>query len=175
VPLTHGNLVFQLNALLRTEIVTEPDRVLLPLPLHHVYPFVIGMLALLTFGLPIILPQALTGPQIVRALREGEVTVILGVPRLYRALAAGVRAQAEAAGRVAAALLRVGASLSTWLRRRLGLRLGKLLLRPLHRQFGPQLRVLVCGGAALDPDLAWQLEGLGWRLGSGYGLTETPT
>jgi len=67
VPLTHSNLVFQLNALRRAGLVKEDDRVLLPLPLHHVYPFV-GMLASLLFGLPIILPQALTGPQMVRAL-----------------------------------------------------------------------------------------------------------
>src|SRR5205085_4529099 len=159
VPLTHGNLAFQLNALVRTGIVTEADRVLLPLPLHHVYPFVIGMLAPLAFGVPIVLPQALTGPQIVRALREGQVTLVIGVPRLYRALAAGVRARSEAAGRVAALLFQAGASLSTWLRRRLALRLGKLLLRPLHRQLGPRLRVLVSAGAALDPDLAWELEG----------------
>jgi long-chain acyl-CoA synthetase len=99
--------------------------------------------------------------------------VLIGVPRLYRALAAGVRARAEGAGRLAAALFRAGAALSTWLRRRLGLRLGKLLLRPLHRQLGPRLRVLVSGGAALDPDLAWELEGLGWQIATGYGLTET--
>src|SRR5204862_7715522 len=88
VPLTHGNLAFELNALAQARLVAEDDRVLLPLPLHHVYPFVIGMLAPLTFGIGIVLPQVLTGPQLVRALREGEVTVVIGVPRLYRALVA---------------------------------------------------------------------------------------
>src|SRR5207248_6468330 len=92
---------------------------------------------------------------------------------LYRALAAGVGARSEAAGRIPAALFRAGAGLSTWLRRRLGLRLGKLLLRPLHQGLGPRLRALVSGGAALDPDLAWELEGLGWQIATGYGLTET--
>jgi long-chain acyl-CoA synthetase len=173
VPLTHANLVFQLNTLLAAEVVTEEDRILLPLPMHHVYPFVIGVLTPLTFGLPIILPQALTGPQIVRALGEGEVTVVLGVPRLYRAVADGIRARSEAAGMLAAALFRVSSYLSKWLRRRLGLRLGKLLLRPLHRQFGRRLRALVSGGAPLDADLAWELEGLGWQVATGYGLTET--
>jgi long-chain acyl-CoA synthetase len=173
VPLSHGNLAFQLKALRQAGVVTAEDRLLLPLPMHHVYPFVIGMLAPLTLGLPIVLPQALTGPQVVRTLREGEVTVVIGVPRLYRALAAGARSRSEGAGRVTAALFRAGAGLCTWVRRRLGLRLGKLLLRPLHRQLGPRLRVLVSGGAALDPDLAWELEGLGWQVATGYGLTET--
>ncbi|HEX5914460.1 MAG TPA: AMP-binding protein, partial [Rubrobacter sp.] len=39
--------------------------------------------------------------------------------------------------------------------------------------FGPRLRVLASGGAALDPDLATKLEGMGWRVAVGYGLTET--
>src|SRR5207245_2318785 len=110
-PLSHGNLAFELNALRRADLVTADDRVLLPLPLHHVYPFVIGMLAALTFGLPIILPHSLTGPQMIRALHEGQATVMLGVPRLYRALRAAVAARSQAGGRLAAMLFRAGAAL----------------------------------------------------------------
>src|SRR5262245_44933364 len=71
VPLTHRNLAFQLNAIATARVVTSEDRVLLPLPLHHVYPFTIGVLTTLALGLPIILPHNLTGPQLIRALREG--------------------------------------------------------------------------------------------------------
>ena len=92
VPLSHANLVFQIDTLLGADLVSEDDRVLLPLPLHHVYPFVMGMLAPLAAGLPIVLPQSLTGPQLVRALREGEATLIVGVPRLYEALYSGIEA-----------------------------------------------------------------------------------
>src|SRR5918911_1032954 len=37
VPLSHANLVFQIDALLGADLVCEEDRILLPLPLHHVY------------------------------------------------------------------------------------------------------------------------------------------
>lgn len=37
-------------------------------------------------GLPIILPRSLTGPEIKRAINEGKVTVVIGVPRLLRSL-----------------------------------------------------------------------------------------
>src|SRR5262249_28456964 len=40
VPLTHKNIVFQLDAVLKTKLITQPDIILLPLPLFHVYPFV---------------------------------------------------------------------------------------------------------------------------------------
>jgi long-chain acyl-CoA synthetase len=173
VPLSHGNIVFQLNTVLEADLLVEEDRILLPLPLHHVYPLVVGMLTPLAAGLPIIMPQALTGPQIVRALQEGEVSLIVGVPRLYNALYSSIEERVKSGGRIAAALFEAGVGSSMWLRRRLGLRAGETLLRPLRKRLGPRLRVLASGGAALDPDLAWKLEGLGWRVAIGYGLTET--
>ena len=173
VPLSHGNLAFQIDTLLAADLVTEDDRILLPLPLHHVYPFVIGMLTPLAAGLPIIIPRSLTGPQLVRALREGEVSLIVGVPRLYSALYSGIEERARSGSRVAARLFVGGVGFSLWLRRRLGLYVGEALLRPVRRRFGPKLRVVASGGAALDPDLALRLEALGWRVAVGYGLTET--
>ena len=71
VPLSHGNIGSQLEIVRDLQILTERDRVLLPLPLHHVYPFVIGMLAPLLLGLPLVLPFSLTGQQLLRASREG--------------------------------------------------------------------------------------------------------
>ena len=62
---------------------------------------------------------------------------------------------------------------SVWVRRRLGWRIGKPLFFPLHRRIGPALRLLASGGARLDPKVAWPLEGLGWEVLTGYGLTET--
>ncbi len=173
VPLSHGNLAFQVNTLLAADVVTAQDRVLLPLPLHHVYPFVIGLLLPLSLGLPVILPQSLTGPRIVEAIRGEKVTAVVGVPRLYSALYAGIEAQARARGWLAGMLFTACAGTSAWLRRRLGWRAGRWLLRPLHRQFGTQLRILACGGSQLDAALGYRLEGLGWQLAIGYGLTET--
>ncbi len=173
VPLSHANLAFQIRTLVAADIVHEHDRVLLPLPLHHVYPFVIALLLPLAMGLPIVMPQALTGPRIVEAIRGEKVTAVVGVPRLYGALYTGIEAQARARGRLAGAVFGTSIGLSTWLRRRFGLRAGRLLLRPLHRQFGPSLRILACGGSPLDPELGYKLEGLGWQLAIGYGLTET--
>src|SRR6185436_5781808 len=111
--------------------------------------------------------------ELVRALKAGRVTVIFGVPRLYRALIDGLATQVAARGRIARLGFRAALGTSTFLRRRLGLRVGRRLLCSLHEHLGPHVRVVVSGGAALDPDLAWTLEGLGWRLGTGYGLTET--
>ncbi|HEX4129358.1 MAG TPA: AMP-binding protein [Pirellulales bacterium] len=172
VPLTHANLAFQLNTIAEAELVARGDRVLLPLPLHHVYPLVIGLLTPLSLGLPIVLPYTLTGPELTRAVRQGNVTVIIGVPRLYRALLTGIESRVKGAGRLASAVFHVALAVSIALAH-VRIRVGKLLFGRLHRQMGPKLRVVATGGAALEPELAWKLEGLGWQVATGYGLTET--
>lgn len=173
VPLTHSNLVHQLNVLMEIRLLQPRDRLFVPLPLHHVYPFVMGMLLPLALGLPIIFPGGMTGPQMTKALRKGRGTVIVGVPRLYGAILEGVQREATAGGRVPAALLRTALGLSTLTRQVLGIRVGKHLLRSVGRRVGPRVRMAASGGAALSPELAYELESLGWDVVTGYGLSET--
>ncbi len=137
VPLSHANLVFQIDSLLGADLVSDEDRVLLPLPLHHVYPFVMGMLTPLAAGLPIVLPQSLTGPQLVRALREGEATLIVGVPRLYGALYSGIEERVGSGGRLAATMFSGAVGLCVKLRRLTGLDAGKLLLSRSPSRWSP--------------------------------------
>lgn len=173
VPLTHRNLIYQVETVVAMNVLTHQDRVLMPLPLHHVYPFAVGTLVPLAIGLPLILPESLTGPQIMRALREGNVTVIIGVPRLYSALWAGLDARLRGAPRPVRLLFRACFAASTWLRNHSGLRVGRLLFRSLRRRIAPAVRLMASGGAALDSELAAKLETLGWEIAIGYGLTET--
>lgn len=173
VPLTQRNLVFQLEAVRAAELLRPDDRILLPLPMYHVYPFTVGTLIPLAFGLPIILPQSLTGPQIIRALQEGEVTIVIGVPRVYRAVYDGIEAQIAAQGKVALKAFQTSLATSVRLRQTRGWQVGKRIFGPIRNRFGPNLRLLASGGSALASDLAWKLEGLGWNVAIGYGLTET--
>lgn len=173
VPLTHRNLVFQIERLLETGLVRPTERPLMPLPLHHVYPFVVGMLLPLAAGVPIILPGGLTGRQLIYALRQGRATMFLGVPRLYEALYKGLAERVAASGWLVRLFFRTGMALSTRLGHRLGVHWGRGLLAPFRRGIAPQVRIMASGGAALDPQLARRLDALGWQVGIGYGLTET--
>src|SRR5438132_7838580 len=96
--LTHRNIATNVEALLQLAVVGPDDRALLPLPLHHAYPFIVGMLTTLTTGTAIVLPAGTTGPQLMRAMREGEVTTIIGVPRLYDALWAAIETRVTSRG-----------------------------------------------------------------------------
>jgi long-chain acyl-CoA synthetase len=173
VPLSHGNIAFQLDILSDAGLTRGGDRVLQPLPLHHVYPLVVGVLAPLSLGLTLVIPETLMGSAFLKAIREGRVSVIIGVPRLYEALYDGITARVEAQGRLVTAAFHRLLMLSRASRRVFGIDVGRALFWPLHRMTGRQLRVLASGGAALDPELAEDLRALGWEVMQGYGLTET--
>lgn len=173
VPLSHRHLTYQLEMLGEARIVRPDDRVLLALPPHHVYPLVVGILAPLALGITIVLPRSLTGPQMRRALDEGDATAMIAVPRIYEALLQGMEQRVASRSRLARLGLQAALRSCTELNRRVGWNPGRRVMRPLRARVGPRLRMLVSGGSALPPELAWTLEGLGWQVASGYGLTET--
>ncbi len=170
--LTHANLTANLAGVLAKGLIGSGDRMLVPLPLHHVYPFLVGLMTPIAAGATIILPEAVTGPLLVQALKSGRATIMVGVPRLYVALLAGLQARVASRGRAArlvfAGLLEVATAL-----RKGGLDIGRRLFGTLHAQMAPDLRLMVSGGAKLDAESTWMLEALGWRVASGYGLAET--
>ncbi|HEX5080329.1 MAG TPA: AMP-binding protein [Geminicoccaceae bacterium] len=173
VPLTHANLCANLDALVAERLARPGDRVLLPLPLQHVYPLTVGLLAPLASGAAVVLPAGITGPQISEALQQCACTIMIAVPRLYEAMLAGIERRMDGLGAIALGIYRRLLAFSTWLFRHTGWRAGRLLFFPLHRQVGPSLRLLAAGGAPLKPETAWQLNGLGWEVLVGYGLSET--
>ncbi len=173
VPLTHRNILTNVDALMAGKLAGPEDRSLLPLPLHHAYPFTIGLLGTFASGGVLVLPAGISGPQITEALRVSRATILIGVPRLYTALLSAIEGKAERLNSVARSAFRILLKTSMLIRKRIGVRVGRVLFRRLHRELGPDLRILGCGGARLDPEVASKLEALGWEVLTGYGLTET--
>ncbi len=173
VPLTHRNFLVNVRALARGGFLRPTDRVLMPLPLHHSYPFMAGLLVPLACGASIVMPAGAAGPEISQALHDGEVTVMLGVPRLYDAMARAITERIADAGTASRIVFGALLGLCTFARRRFGLALGRVLMAPVRRRVAPRLRMLASGGARLDDRTGWILEGLGFTVLSGYGLVET--
>jgi long-chain acyl-CoA synthetase len=173
VPLTHANLTANMSALLEARLIDRTDRVLLPLPLHHTYPFTVGLLTVLATGASVILPSGISGPEIGRAARDGGATVLLAVPRLCSALWDSIVATVDARGPFARRMFAALLAVSNAVRRTTGLKLGRWLFGAVHARLGEGLQLIGCGGAKLGVDLARRLEALGWTVLTGYGLTET--
>ena len=173
VPLTHANLAANVSELLAARLIDPGARVLVPLPLHHTYPNTVGLLTTLATGATVVLPAGISGPEILEACRAGRATALLAVPRLCTAVWDGVRAGVEARGTLAVHAFDLLLAASIAVRRYTGRNIGRLLFRALHARFGGALALIGCGGAKLPGELAWKLEGLGFRVLTGYGLTET--
>ncbi len=171
--LSYANIASNLAPLARAGLLGASDRVLLPLPLHHIYPFLIGLLTPLCVGAAVVLPESVSGPKLVEAIKAAEVSTIVGVPRLYAALASAIDVRIGGHGKIVHRLFHVALLVAIALRRRFGLDAGRWLLRDVRAQLGPKLRLLVSGGAHLEPETLWPLAGMGFEVRSGYGLAET--
>jgi long-chain acyl-CoA synthetase len=172
VPLSHRNILSNLRALDAERLVGARDRALLPLPLHHIYALTVGLLVPLAVGAAVVFPAGVSGPELAEALHGGGATVLVGVPRLYTALLAVIRARIARTPAPMRWLIAAAIALSRSLRK-IRLDPAPWLLRPLRAQLGPELRLLVSGGAALDAEVECALGDLGWEVLTGYGLTET--
>ncbi len=173
VPLTHGNLMANVMALAGTNIVGKGDRALLPLPLYHAYPLTIGMITPLALGCAVVLPAGISGPELLTAMRQGEVTALVGVPRLYAALVENMHRVMAGLPRAIAMPVRLLLAIARRAMRR-GIRWpGRVFLSPLRRRLAPRLRLLVSGGAAVATEIEETLDAFGWEMLTGYGLVET--
>ena len=57
--------------------------------------------------------------------------------------------------------------------RKIGIDLRQKIFKEIHQKLGKNLRLLVAGGAALDPEIEKGFNDLGFTVYQGYGLTET--
>lgn len=171
--LTADNLWANLHPLVATEQLGPEDRVLLPLPLHHVYPLVVGLLTPFLCGAAVVFPESVTGPEIIQAVKLANVTAIIGVPRLYAALTAGIKARVAKSGLLHRWFFQILLASAIAIRRHAGCDIGHWLFGGLRARLGPRLRLLISGGARLEPEVLWLLIGLGFEVRSGYGLAET--
>jgi len=173
VVLTHSNFCSDAAALIEAGIVSREDNVLSVLPLHHTYAFMCTFLVPVFLGASITYPASLKGPDLMSAIRERGVSVLIGVPQLFAMIRNGILGKIEALPAPASfALLKI-LRLSGFLRERAGINIGRIFFASAHRALGPKFRFFGSGGARLDPAVMKDLEALGFMVLEGYGLTET--
>jgi long-chain acyl-CoA synthetase len=151
----------------------EEDQFLAILPLHHAYPFMGTGLIPLLLGARVTFLPSLKGPLLVQCLREAGITILVGVPQVFammrRAIAEGIDHRPVVFRWIVKLLMAISGLARQWTR----INLGRVLFRPVHTHLGSSLRLLVSGGARLDPAVAQYFWQLGFTLVEGYGLTET--
>jgi long-chain acyl-CoA synthetase len=171
VVLTHGNLLAELEGILRSVWLDERDALLGVLPLYHALALVTNLLLPLGIGGRVVYLETMNTTELLRALEERDVTALCCVPQFFYLIHEKVRQQlAAASGTKRAAfrtLLRLNAAL-----RRAGINLGPRLFARVHRVLGPRMRLLVTGGSRFDPAIGRELYAMGFNIMQAYGLTE---
>lgn len=153
--------------------MTDNERILSPIPLSHIFGIAQNFAAGLLVGGTLTLLEKVNRDSLLEALNEEHITFLTGVPRLYESLITGIQQKVASKGLAAMAVFSILEKLSQWSYQIFKVNPGRSLFGKLHNAFGGQLRVMVSGGATLSPELWKKLYYWGFRLMSGYGLTET--
>jgi long-chain acyl-CoA synthetase len=183
--LSHGNMVFNYEAVNQVVDFYPTDTFLSWLPLSHSYERVAGMVVPLARGCTIAYAEPLI-ERLPANMVEVRPTVMVAVPRLYERVYARVLSNVESASALkqrifwwAAGLGRqkyanhlAGRQNSAWLRVQLEVA-DLLVFGQIRARTGGRVRYFVSGSAPLSREIGEFFYAMGMLVLEGYGLTET--
>ncbi len=154
--LSHANVVSNIRSTVAHLQVDDRVHTLSFLPINHVFEQVCGILLPLSIGGRVSFCESLK--KLGENLAETRPTFFVGVPAVYRMILDRMmkRINANIRSRLLYSFPPTRPLVASKIRRKLG-----------------SGTIFVSGGAALDPDVARQLTGLGVTIFQGYGITET--
>ena len=163
------------------DMLYQPSRLLLFLPLAHCFARYIQYVAIGSHGVVGYIPSA---KRLLADLRGFKPTYLLGVPRVFEKVynAASRKAGTGFKGRIFAQAAQCarewsrteqdGGKHSASQRARHAM-FETSVYRAVRGALGPNIRYVACGGAPLSADLAHFFAGIGLPMIQGYGMTET--
>jgi long-chain acyl-CoA synthetase len=172
VMLTHANLLGEAEAVFAWAHIGPADAVLGVLPLFHVLSQMANLLLPLVAGTRVVYLSTLNTTELLRALRERNITAFAVVPQFFYLIHDRIFKEVEQKGRFTRFAF-------GWMRRvsllgrAMGFNLGRLLFARIHNLFGKRMRLLVTGGSRFDPKIGRDFYSLGIDVLQAYGLTET--
>ncbi len=174
VMLTHDNLVsccYQAQANINTFYW---DVYYAVLPLHHAYTMQAAFFEPMSVGAQVVFGKKLTVNQLLSDLKEGQITIFLGVPLLFNKLAKSLQEGLKKRGAAVYRSVNFLLHLSGFLRDVLHLNVGKKMFAPLLKQMSLEnTRLCISGGGPLPEFTASMFHRLGIDFVQGYGMTET--
>ncbi|MGI6325995.1 MAG: AMP-dependent synthetase/ligase [Saccharofermentanales bacterium] len=168
VMLSHRNICINLQAMCSMLYIGPDDVFLSVLPLHHTYECTCGFLCPLYRGCTVATCEGLR--HITKNMQESKVTLILVVPLMVELFYKRIIRAATADPKLAKKF-RLGLKISSGLLK-LGIDTRRRFFDKIHQNFGGSLRLIIAGGAAIDPAMIQGMQDLGLHTVQGYGLTE---
>jgi long-chain acyl-CoA synthetase len=168
VMLTHANVASNLVDAQKWVNLGTEDRFLSVLPIHHSYECTDGFLLPLFLGATISYAESLR--RIPENLAETCSTAMLGVPLLWHMIYKKIE---EAMAQKGMWKVNAAKKLAAFSEKVIRFNIRPLLFSGVHERFGGHLRIMISGGAAVDPSVARGFRELGIAFLQGYGLTES--
>lgn len=165
VMLSHGNIVEDLIAAPTLLWVGTDDIFFSVLPIHHTYECTCGFLMPLYRGASVAFCEGLR--HIVKNLEEIKPTMFLTVPLIMENIYRRIWSQARKGG--AEKKLKTVLKVNRFTKK-IGI---NLVPKKVTDVFGGRMRIMICGGAAIDPAILEGIQDFGIMAVQGYGLTET--
>ncbi len=173
VMLTHDNLVSD-NYLAQSNMRIYPTDVFYAiLPIHHAYTMLAVLYEAMGVGAEVVFGKKLVVSQILRELKEGQVTMFLAVPMLFNKMIAALMNGVRKKGIVVYGLIRAMMKISGFLKIVTGRNVGKKLFHSLSSKLSlDNVRTCISGGGPLPTSTFKMFNELGIDFVQGYGLTE---
>lgn len=168
VMLSHKNICSNLKDITSVIKITEYDRFLSFLPLHHTFECTVGFLYPISRGGVIAFCEGIR--HIADNIKEFQITAMISVPILFENMYKKVMKGIEKKGKLET--VKKGIKISQFLLK-FGIDIRKKLFKEIHDNLGGKARLFVAGGAALDPEAEKGFNELGFAMYQGYGLTES--
>lgn len=173
VPLTHGNIVAELDGINEVLKLSDKEKILSLLPLFHAYLQIVNLWVATTYGCEVGYLKELSPAELGNAMKEFKPTILTTVPRLWYLFHKKIFDAVEAKPRVVQTLFKAMLATNGFARDTLGVNLGGKLFGQVHESFGGKLRIAISAGSRFDEDVARDFHKLGFTIIQGYGLTET--
>jgi long-chain acyl-CoA synthetase len=174
--LTHDNYLEQCKALIAWYPFEPGVRYLSILPTNHAIDFMVGFIGPFVCGACVVHLRTLR-PEFVRdAFVRYKITHVSLVPMVLKNLERGLKAKFDALSGPQRFVLERSIALNKFFTGwRPDVRLSRVLLRQVHKAFGGSLRLMVTGGAFMEPSTLQFFYDLGIPVVNGYGLSEAGT
>jgi long-chain acyl-CoA synthetase len=173
VPLTHGNIVAELDGINEVLSITEKDKILSLLPLFHVYLQIVNLWTATTYGCEVGYLKELTPAELSEAMKSFKPTILTTVPRLWYLFHKKIFDAVEAQPKPVRMIFRTMFAANGILRDTFKINAGNKFFGKVHEGFGGNLRFAITAGSRFDEAVAIDFHKLGFNILQGYGLTET--
>lgn len=174
VMLSHKNLVSDVYIAQTNMKIFETDVFYALLPIHHAYTMLAVFLEAISVGAEIVFARSMAVSKMMRELKEGKITMLLGVPMLFNKLASGIIKGIKAKGAFVYGILKFLMGFSYFCKKAFGFTPCKKLFHSvLDKASIATIRIAICGGGPLAKKIFKFYNQLGINFVQGYGLTET--